>query len=44
MGEEIIPAPLHRLGIDAMKKRFAQNNEFEVAWVEKFVVLIAEIL
>src|SRR5208282_5222618 len=42
MGEKIIPAPLHRIGIDAMKNRFARNNEAQVVWTEKFVVVIAE--
>jgi hypothetical protein len=43
MSEDIIPPPLHRKGIDAMKARFAVKNESSVNWVEKYALVTAHL-
>lgn len=43
MNEEIIPADLHRSGIDAMKRRFEQKQEKYVRWLEKYALVVASV-
>lgn len=41
ISKDIIPADLHRLGIDRMKQRFDNRGETYVSWLEKYAIVTA---
>jgi trans-aconitate methyltransferase len=41
ISEERLPGPIHRFGIDEMKRRYRKKGETSICWLEKFAIVTA---